>query len=318
MTPFKEKQNKQNVLSILNKYALLFVLILICAVFTIATDNFLTFSNLRDVVRSNSISGLLAVGVTYVMLSGGIDLSLEAVACLAGIVSGMLSYDPAVAVLAGLAVGLFFGTMNGFFVVKSGVQPFILTLGASVMIRGIVMIYTRGISLYDISNDFEKIAQGSIASIPTPIVIFGMIVVITYLSLNRSKYGRYVYAVGSNEEAARLSGIRTTRIRISTYIISGLLAALGGILLTSRLAAAESNAANGWSLDAISAVVIGGTSMRGGQGGVLYTILGVFIIAILNNGMVLLNVPSNYYQFVKGALMIVAVLLDMNRDKKKN
>jgi len=302
--------------NLLRKYALLIVFIGICAVFTISTDRFLTIGNLTDVVRSNSISGLLAVGLTFVILAGGIDLSTESVAALAGIAAGVLSNNPVLAIAAGLGIGLFFGLFNGILIVRTGVQPFIFTLGASSMIRGIIMIFTRGISYYDINADFRQIAKGSIGPIPTPILIFAIIMAISYIMLNKGKYGRYVYAVGSNEEAARLSGIRTTRIKISTYLISGVLSALGGIMLTARVAAAESNAATGWSLDAISMVIIGGTSLRGGQGGILYTLLGIFIIAVLNNGMVLMNVPSNYYQFVKGVLIIVAVLLDMNKIKK--
>ena len=318
MKTMKENsQKKIEVGNLVRKYALLIVFIVLCAVFSILSDSFLTVSNLMDVVRSNAISGLLAVGVTYAILSGGIDLSTESVAALAGIVAGTLSYNPVVGVLMGLAIGVFFGTFNGLLVVKTGVQPFIFTLGTSRLVRGIIMIYTRGMSLYDISPEFRQIAKGDLGGVPIPIIIFVVIVAVSYILLNRGKYGRYVYAVGSNEEAARLSGIRTTRIKISTYIISGTLAALGGIMLTSRVAAAEANAADGWSLDAISAVIIGGTSLRGGQGGILYTMLGIFIIAVLNNGMVLLNVPSNYYQFIKGLLMIVAVLLDMNKGRKK-
>jgi len=311
-------KRKLKISQLVRKYALVIVFIVLCTVFSILSDSFLTVSNLMDVVRSNAISGLLAVGVTYVILSGGIDLSTESVAALAGIVAGTLSYSPIVGVVAGLAIGIFFGIFNGLLVVKTGVQPFIFTLGTSRIVRGIIMIYTRGISLYDISPKFRQIAKGNMGGIPIPIIIFVVIVAVTYILLNRGKYGRYVYAVGSNEEAARLSGIRTTRTKISTYVVSGALAALGGIMLTSRVAAAEANAADGWSLDAISAVIIGGTSLRGGQGGILYTMLGIFIIAVLNNGMVLLNVPSNYYQFIKGLLMIIAVLLDMNKGRKKS
>lgn len=268
-------------------------------------------------VRSNAISGLLAIGLTYVILAGGIDLSTESVACLAGVVSGTLSDNPVAAVLAGLAVGVIVGFLNGAIIVKTGVQPFIFTLSVNRLVRGIVMIYTKGIAFYDINLSFRRIAKGMIGPIPVPIIIFVVIVAITYIILNHTKGGRYVYAVGSNQEAARLSGIKTQKLRILTYLISGVLAALAGILLTSRVASAEANAADGWALDAISAVIIGGTSMRGGQGGIMYTMLGIFILAVLNNGMVLMNVPSNYNQFIKGALMIVAVLLDMNKSTAK-
>lgn len=301
----------------MKKYTLLIVFVAMCLFFSITTKSFLTVGNIIDVVRSNAISGLLAVGITYVILAGGIDLSTESVACLAGVVSGTLSANPVVAVAAGLSVGVIFGLFNGMIIVRTGVQPFIFTLAVNRLVRGIVMVYTKGIALYDIDPSFRGIAKGMAGPIPVPIIIFAVIVVITYILLNHTKGGRYVYAVGSNQEAARLSGIKTRNVRIYTYLISGVLAALAGILLTSRVASAEANAADGWALDAISAVIIGGTSMRGGQGGIMYTMLGIFILAVLNNGMVLMNVPSNYNQFIKGGLMIVAVLLDMNKSNTK-
>lgn len=313
----KGKTKKWDIGSIFSKHALLIVFIAMFVFFSIRTENFLTISNLTDVVRSNSISGLLAVGLTYVILAGGIDLSVDSTAALAGIVAGSLSYySPVIAVLAGLGVGVFFGLFNGFLIVKTGVQPFIFTIGASRLIRGIILVFTRGANIYNVGEEFKSIARSDISPIPTPILIFTAIIVVSFLLLNKSKYGRYIYAVGSNEEAARLSGIKTKQIRASTWLISGVLAALAGILLTSRVAAAETNAADGWSLDAVSAVIIGGTSLRGGEGGIFNTILGVFILAILNNGMVLMNVPSNYNQFVKGALIIVAVLIDTRKKQK--
>ncbi|HJA12289.1 MAG TPA: ABC transporter permease [Candidatus Mediterraneibacter merdipullorum] len=302
----------------LRRYALLIVFIAMCIFFTIVSDAFLTAGNLIDVIRSNSISGLLAIGVTYVILSGGIDLSTEAVACLAGIVSGALSSNLPAAILSGLAVGLIFGFINGFILTRTNIQPFIFTLAMSQIGRGIVMIYTKGISIYEIDEKFRELAKGTVGPLPVPIIYFAVIIAVSYVLLNHSRLGRYVYAVGSNAEAARLSGIKVERVRMFVYVLSGLLSALGGILLTARTSAAEVAAADGWSLDAISAVIIGGTSMRGGEGGVFYTILGIFIIAVLNNGLVLLNVPSQYYQFIKGLLMVFAVLVDFNSLKKKS
>ena len=313
----KENTKKFNAVAFVNKYALLMIFILMCVLFTILSDSFLTISNITDVVRTNSISGLLAVGLTYVILAGGIDLSVESVVALSGMVSGYLSGNPVVAVLAGLAIGVFFGLFNGFLLVKTGVQPFIFTLAMNRIVRGIILIFTKGSNLYDISDSFKLISRSNVGPFPTPIIIFVVIVVVTYLLLNRTKYGRYVYAVGSNEDASRLSGIKTRTIKVSTYLICSVLASLAGIMLTACVAAAETNAADGWSLDAVSAVIIGGTSLRGGQGGILFTLLGVFILAVLNNGMVLVNVPSNYFQFIKGLLMLVAVLLDMGNQKKR-
>ena len=297
--------------------SLLAVFVIIRVVFTIATPSFLTLSNIRDLVRTNSINGLLAIGLTYVILSGGIDLSVESTACLAGLVAGHLSANPLIAVLAGLAIGAVIGFFNGIVLEKSKVQPFIFTLAMSRLVRGLVLAYTKGKNFYNIDPRFTAIVKFNILGIPMLVIMFAIIVALTYLALNKSKYGRYVYSVGSNEEASRLSGIRTSRIKISTYLIAGILAALAGVLLTSRLAGAETNAAEGWSLDAVSMVIIGGTSMRGGRGGVLNTLLGIFLIAVLDNGMTLLGVPTNFNMMIKGILMVIAVLLDTSNRKKQ-
>ncbi len=298
------------------KNTLFIVFLVICAIFSVATDSFLTVSNITDVVRTNTINGLLAVGLTYVILSGGIDLSVEAIVCLAGLVAGYLSPMPVVAVLAGVMVGVAIGLFNGLMLEKSGVQPFIFTLAMSRLLRGVVLAITKGKNYYTIDSSFTAIVRSSVFGIPSLIIMFVVIVVITYFALNRARYGRYIYAVGSNEEAARLSGIRTHRIKVSAYVIAGMLSGLAGVLLTARLSGAETNAGDGWSLDAVSAVIIGGTSLRGGRGGILNTLLGIFIIAVLNNGMTLMGVPTNYNQLIKGLLMLVAVLLDMSNRKK--
>ena len=298
------------------KNTLFIVFLVICAIFSVATDSFLTVSNITDVVRTNTINGLLAVGLTYVILSGGIDLSVEATVCLAGLVAGYLSPMPVVAVLAGVMVGVAIGLFNGLMLEKSGVQPFIFTLAMSRLLRGVVLAVTKGKNYYTIDSCFTAIVRSSVFGIPSLIIMFVVIVVITYFALNRARYGRYIYAVGSNEEAARLSGIRTHRIKVSAYVIAGMLSGLAGVLLTARLSGAETNAGDGWSLDAVSAVIIGGTSLRGGRGGILNTLLGIFIIAVLNNGMTLMGVPTNYNQLIKGLLMLVAVLLDMSNRKK--
>lgn len=302
---------------VFKKHTLVVVFIVLCVVFACATESFLTVSNLTDVIRTNTINGLLAVGLTYVILSGGIDLSVEATVCLAGLIAGYLSPMPVVAVAAGVGVGALIGLFNGLVLEKSGVQPFIFTLAMSRLLRGVVLAITKGKNYYTIDASFTAIVRSKICGIPTLIILFVLIVVITYLALNRARYGRYIYAVGSNEEAARLSGIRTHRIKVSAYLIAGILAGLAGVLLTARLSGAETNAADGWSLDAVSAVIIGGTSLRGGRGGILNTLLGIFIIAVLNNGMTLMGIPTNYNQLVKGLLMLVAVLLDMSNRKKK-
>ena len=238
------------------KNTLFLVFIALCAVFSVATDSFLTIGNITDVVRTNTINGLLAVGLTYVILAGGIDLSVDATVCLAGLVAGYLSPTPILAVIVGVAIGMLIGTFNGLVLEKSGVQPFIFTLAMSRLVRGIVLAITKGKNYYTIDSSFTAIARSKILGIPTLIIMFVLIIVVTFFALSRARYGRYVYAVGSNEEAARLSGIRTHRIKVSTYLIAGALAGLAGVLLTARLAGAETNAADGWSLDAVSAAQV--------------------------------------------------------------
>lgn len=304
-----------NARSFFKNYALLLSFAVICLVLTFTTDVFLTLGNLTDIVRQSSINGLVAVGMTYVILSGCIDLSAAATVALAGSIAGKLSLNPLLAVTAALGMGLLIGVINGILVTKSRVQPFILTLGMQMIIRGTSLVYTNGTTVYDVGQKFRIIGRGGFLGIPVPIVIFAVVLAATYIILNKSKLGRYTYAVGSNEEAARLSGIKTDQVRVVAYMTSGLLAALAGIVLTARVGAAEPLAATGWELDAVAAVIIGGTSLKGGQGGVLNTILGVFIISVINNGMTLMNIESFYHQIIKGIIIILAVLIDRNKNK---
>lgn len=297
------------------KYALLLSFAVICLVLTFSTDAFMTVGNLTDIVRQSSINGLVAVGMTFVILSGCIDLSAAAIVALTGSIAGTLSVNPPLAMIAALGTGLFIGLVNGLLVTKSKVQPFILTLGMQMIVRGSSLVYTGGGTVYDVNSKFRIIGRGGLLGIPIPIVIFVIVLSVTYIVLNKSKLGRYIYAVGSNEEASRLSGIKTNLIKTIVFMTSGFLSALAGIVLTARVGAAEPLAASGWELDAVAAVIIGGTSLRGGQGGVFNTILGVFIISVINNGMTLMNIESFYHQIIKGLIIILAVLIDRNKNK---
>lgn len=297
------------------KYALLLSFAVICLVLTFTTDAFMTVGNLTDIVRQSSINGLVAVGMTFVILSGCIDLSAAAIVALTGSIAGTLSINPPFAMIAALSTGLFIGLVNGVLVTKSKVQPFILTLGMQMIVRGSSLVYTGGGTVYDVNSRFRIIGRGGFLGIPIPIVIFVIVLAVTFIVLNKSKLGRYIYAVGSNEEASRLSGIKTNLVKTVVFMTSGFLSALAGIVLTARVGAAEPLAATGWELDAVAAVIIGGTSLRGGQGGVFNTILGVFIISVINNGMTLMNIESFYHQIIKGMIIILAVLIDRNKNK---
>ena len=287
---------------------------------------FLSPSNFLDIARVVSITGIMAVGMTLVILTGGIDLSVGATFALASaiaaaLVQGSVSDSPfaaafrlpvPVAVLIGLAVGGLVGLGNGFIVAKSKVEPFIVTLGTMTVVRGLTYLFTGGFpfTFSPMPQDFAWIGQGFVLGLPTPTFFFVAIAVGFAWITSRTTWGRSIYAVGGNEEAARLSGLEVDRIKLLAYAALGCLAAFSGIVLASRVGAASATAGLGYELDVIAGVVIGGTSLQGGRGSILGTILGVFILGIITNGLNLLGV-STYYQYViKGVLLIIAVGAD--------
>ncbi|MBO8137419.1 MAG: ribose ABC transporter permease [Desulfotomaculum sp.] len=288
-------------------------LLVICIVLSILSDRFLTVSNLLNVTRQVSINALLAVGLTFVIITGGIDLSVGSTLALAGAVAaGMLSSVTSVPLVVFYAcfIGLLAGTFNGLLVANGKIAPFIATLGTMTLFRGITLIYTEGRPIRAVSDTFYQVGGGYIGPIPVPIIIMLLVVLVAWYVLKNMTVGRRIYAIGGNEEAARLSGIKTNSYKILTYSVSGLLAGLAGVILTSRLLSAQPTAGMGYELNAIAAVVLGGTSLTGGIGGVGGTLVGALIIGVLNNGLNLMNVSSFYQQAVKGIVILLAVLID--------
>jgi ribose transport system permease protein len=226
-------------------------------------------------------------------------------------------YPIAVALPLTLVVGMVFGTASGLIITKGGVQPFIATFVALTLVRGATLVFTDGRPINagagSVADDFSFLGQGYFLGIPLPVLIMAAIIVIVWYVLTQTRYGRYVYALGGNEKAAHLSGLRTDRIKIIVYSISGLLSALAGVILTSRLSSAQPTAGNGYELDAIAAVVIGGTSLAGGRGSIVGTLIGALIIGVLNNALNLLNVSAYYQMIAKGLVILVAVLLDQRK-----
>ncbi|MFC0329031.1 ABC transporter permease [Paenibacillus sepulcri] len=304
----------------LRKYGLIGILLLTVIVLSIVSDSFLTVTNLMNVLRQVSINGILAVGMTFIILTAGIDLSIGSLMAVAGVIAAsIVAHNPESvgwALLAGmLASGLLSG-VSGAMSAKLNVAPFVATLAMMTIARGIALIYTNGRPIVVSSSSFKYLGQGYIGPIPVPVLIFVLITVIMAIILYKTKFGRYVYAIGGNENAAKISGIRVGGIKIWVYVINGFLAGLAGILLASRISSGQPNSGMGYELDAIAAVVIGGTSLFGGRGSLLGTIVGVLIIGVINNGLNLMDVSSYWQQIIKGLIIAGAVILDQRAKRQ--
>ena len=315
---------KQDIMShvdkTLQKYGLVVAFVVICTILSLRSPAFLSVANAINVLRQISINSILAIGVTYVILAGGIDLSLGSVVALTGVLAATFAhpdtYPLVIPLTAGLLGGVLIGVVNGLVITRFRVAPFIATLGMMTMARGAALIVSKGRPVSNLSASFNLIGNGSVLGIPVPILILAAVFLVSYFVLRRTTLGRYIYAVGGNEEAARASGISTHKIKIACYSVCAGLAGLAGIIQASRITTGQPNAGVSYELDAIAAVVIGGTSLSGGVGGVSGTLLGALLIGTLNNGLDLLNVPSYYQQVIKGLIIIGAVILDRERGTK--
>ena len=282
----------------------------------LARPNFLTIGNLINLVRQISINGILAVGVTYVLLTGGVDLSLGSQVALTGVVAAMFAHpgQSAVgAVLIGIAAGAACGAINGLLVTRGRIAPFVATLGMMTSARGLALLLSGGRPVSNLNAGFTRIGSGDLAGVPSPSLILLAVALASYVFLRRMRLGRHVYAVGGNEQAARASGVAVGTVKMVCYTVCGGLAGLAGVVLASRITTGQPNAGIGYELDAIAAVVIGGTSLNGGTGGVAGTILGALLIGMINNGLDLLNVSSYYQQVIKGVIIVGAVWLDRSK-----
>ncbi|GGG01735.1 ABC transporter permease [Paenibacillus abyssi] len=298
----------------------LFLVILVFSVlFSILSPVFLTVTNIMNLLIQSSILAVLALGTTFVILTKGIDLSVGGVMAVSSAVGlGMIVNEGApvyVGVLTSLLIGLLFGLLNGVMVTRFAIPPLIVSLASMAIARGIIQIYTNGANISPVPDSIKYLASGQLFDFPVLLLIVGMLAVIAHLTLCRTVYGRAVYASGGSELAARLAGIRTKRVITGTYVISGVLAAIAGILLAARLESAGPNAGMGIELTVIAAVVIGGTSLFGGQGNIVGTLLGVLLISLISNAVNLLDVPPAWDQLVKGIVIMVAALLDVYRRK---
>ncbi len=299
-------------------YMLIFIVIGLGIILSFISSNFLTVTNLLNVVRQIAVNGILAIGMTIVCLTGGIDLSVGSIVAFSGIIAaGLLrdtSYPIIVIVLAAVAVGAVCGLYNGYFVAYWNAAPFVVTLSMMTIARGLTYVYSDGRPISNLRTEFLTIGKGSIAGIPIPTLILAAVFILGSIMLSKLKFGRYVYAVGGNENAAMVSGINVKRIKMMVYVLSGIACGIAAIILTARVSAGLPQAGESYELDAIAATVIGGTSLSGGRGRLWGTIVGAVLLGIVNNGLDLLNVSSFYQQIVKGLIILGAILIDSKRN----
>ncbi|SHE55788.1 ABC transporter permease subunit [Clostridium fallax] len=302
----------------LSKFKSLIGLFILCFVITLVTPRFLTISNITNVFTQVSVNAIIAVGMTFVILTGGIDLSVGSILALSGAFAASIIKSTGnvfLAFLVAIVLGIVIGGVNGLLVSKGKLQAFIVTLATMTIFRGATLVFTNGTPISKLSESFMKIGNGKIGPVPIPVLITIIIVLIAFYVLSQTRFGRYLYALGGNEDSARLSGINTDKIKTLVYVISGVAAAVGGVIITSRIGSASPNAGTGFELDAIAAVVIGGTSLAGGEGTIIGTVIGALIIGVLNNGLNLMNVSPFYQSIVKGLVILIAVLLDKKSRK---
>lgn len=304
----------------MNKLGPLLALVVLVVFVTIMNPNFLAPANLLNLLRQVSTNALIAFGMTFVIITGGIDLSVGSTLALSSVLmAGMIAsgLNPVLAMGMGLLLGAFLGACNGVMITKGKMAPFIATLATMTIYRGLTLVYTDGNPITGIGDSFifKYMGRGYLFGIPFPVVVMLLFFGVLYVLLHKMTFGRKTFALGGNEKAAFIAGIKSDRIKIAIYSISGLMAAVAGIIITSRLNSAQPTAGNAYEMDAIASVVLGGTSLSGGRGRLVGTLIGALIIGTLNNGLNLLGVSSFYQQVVKGVVIIIAVLLDRKNKK---
>jgi len=308
-----EEKDTMKVTDFLRRFGTLIALLAMCIIFSLLSSSFVQASNIMNVFRQISMIAIIAIGMTYVVLMGGIDLSVGSVCGLAGVVCALAQaqgYGTMVGILAALGTGFVDGLINAILVTKVNIEAFIATLATMVIGSGTILTITRGIPVYKgLSPQFLFIGQGYIGPIPTPVVILIAVAILSYVHLTLTKQGRHMYAVGGNAEAARLSGINTSGLLGFGFVISGLTAAISGVIITARLASGHPTAGNAFLMDAIAAVFVGTTVMREGEAHIIGTLVGALVIGVLGNGLTLINMPFYLQDIAKGVIILFAVAL---------
>ncbi|WP_159548818.1 ABC transporter permease subunit [Streptococcus halichoeri] len=306
----------KNVIKYISELTTLIALIVLMVVISVINSNFLTTNNLLNLLLQVTANGFIAFGMTFVILTGGIDLSVGSILALSSaLTAGMIGSGVPVslAILLALGLGALFGMLNGLFVSYGRLAPFIVTLATMTIFRGITLVYSNGNPITKGLSDnfwFQFLGQGYIVGIPFPVILMFIVFIILYILLHKTAFGKSVYALGGNEKAAYISGVKLNKVKIIIYTISGMMAAVSGLIITSRLSSAQPTAGTSYEMDAIAAVVLGGTSLSGGKGRIIGTLIGALIIGVLNNGLNIIGVSAFWQQVVKGIVILMAVLLD--------
>ena len=318
----QDELNKgKNLKSLISEYFIFVIFIIIVIGLTILKPSFITPSNLVNILKQASINGILAFGMMFVIISGGFDMSVGSTVAFAGILAAMLGLgnNPLIlALIAALLAGLGVGLINGVGVAVGDLPPFIMTLGTMTAVRGLALLASNGKPVIGMSEPYKAIAAGSVAGIPMLAIFLVIVIIICSFVLAKTVYGRRVYACGGNLQAAKVAGINTTAIRISTFAIAGFLAGLCGFLMTSRVTIGQPTAAESYEMDAITACVVGGVSMTGGVGKPWGVVVGTLLITVIANGLDILGVSSHWQKIVKGVIIVLAVLIDVKGKSKKN
>jgi ribose/xylose/arabinose/galactoside ABC-type transport system permease subunit len=316
-------KNKMGVLKKMNfrEYGVVIGFILLCVVISFATPAFATQKNILNLLRQSSIIGIIATGMTFVIISGSFDISVGVVAALSGAVTMKLitmgnGVPVAIAVLAALGIGAVVGLINGIAVAKINVPSLIATMAMVSVVKGSMLMFTGGYPITRTIPVLDTIGNGYVAGIPIPVIIFAAAVAIAFIILTKTRFGRYVYSVGGNEEASKLNGINVDSYKIKVFVINAVLAALAGIVLVGRMGTASPAAGDGYDMDAIASVVIGGTSVAGGSGSVLKTVIGVLLMSVINNSFNLLGVDMYFQYIFKGLIILIAVGADSFSKKR--
>lgn len=304
---------KSNLKNVVLKYKSLVGLLILCIVISFITPRFLSIANIKNVLTQVSVNAVIAIGMSFVILTGGIDLSVGSILAVSGAAAASIIKSTGnlfLAIIVAITIGCVIGLINGLLVSKGKIQAFIVTLATMTIFRGVTYVYTNGTPISGLGQSFSSIGNTMVLGLPIPVIFMIIVFGIGFYILSQTRYGRYLYALGGNEDSARLSGINTNKIKTLVYVICGATAALSGIIVTSRIGSASPNAGVGFELDAIAAVVLGGTSLAGGEGSVVGTIIGALIIGVLNNGLNLMNVSPFYQAIVKGLVILLAVIVE--------
>ncbi|MCF7941879.1 MAG: ABC transporter permease [Spirochaetia bacterium] len=303
-----------------SKFGIYIAFILLCVVLSILSPYFFTVKNIVNILNQVSIIGIIAVGSTIVLISGGLDLSPGAIVAVAGVMAAHFGhpgqYPIIVPITVAVATGLAFGAVNGVLTSLGKIPPFIVTLGTMTIGRGLALLACDGMQVIDLSERYISLANSEIFGIPILIILFALVFAVFQFVLTKMRFGRHIYAVGGNETASHVSGLNVNSIKIAVYMLAGALAGFGGLLLSSRTVVGSPIAGQGYELDAIAAAVIGGTSTTGGVGKLTGTIIGALMIQVISNGLDMINVPSYWQQIVKGSIIILAVFIDMRSRNK--